>query len=145
MARSIEQRGHHVTCVLIETSHKLAAYNYTSKPSALKDAWVRAGGCKQRYPKGQSRTSYQECGCHLKGKNKKNLCVCAQKCPTHFNNESGLALSRVAMRPFSSLGPSHVLLNGTFQRDTVTDPKITLCFPCLYLCIFVGPHLSCAQ
>ena len=26
---SIEQRGHHVTCVLIGTSHKLVAYNYT--------------------------------------------------------------------------------------------------------------------
>jgi len=35
------------------------------QPSALKDVWVRAGGCKQRYPKGQSRTCYQECGCHL--------------------------------------------------------------------------------
>jgi len=30
MARSIEQRGHHVTCALIGTSCKLAAYNYTS-------------------------------------------------------------------------------------------------------------------
>jgi len=30
MARSIEQHGHHVTCALIGTSHKLAAYNYTS-------------------------------------------------------------------------------------------------------------------
>ena len=30
MARSIEQRGHHVTCALIGTSHELAAYNYTS-------------------------------------------------------------------------------------------------------------------
>jgi len=30
MARSIEQRGHHVTCALIGTSRKLAAYNYTS-------------------------------------------------------------------------------------------------------------------
>ena len=28
MARSIEQRGHHMTCALIGTSHKLAAYNY---------------------------------------------------------------------------------------------------------------------
>jgi len=27
---SIEQRGHHVTCALIGTSHKLAAYNFTS-------------------------------------------------------------------------------------------------------------------
>jgi len=27
MARSIEQRGHHVTCALIGTSRKLAAYN----------------------------------------------------------------------------------------------------------------------
>ena len=26
----IEQRGHHVTCVLIGTSGKLAAYNYAS-------------------------------------------------------------------------------------------------------------------
>jgi len=27
--------------------------------------WVRAGGCKRKYPKGQSRTCYQECGCNL--------------------------------------------------------------------------------
>jgi len=27
----IEQRGHHVTCALIGTSRKLAAYNYASK------------------------------------------------------------------------------------------------------------------
>ena len=26
----IEQHGHHVTCALIGTSHKLAAYNYVS-------------------------------------------------------------------------------------------------------------------
>jgi len=35
---------------------------------ALNDAWVWVGGCKwslPRYPKGQSRTCYQECGCHL--------------------------------------------------------------------------------
>jgi len=34
----------------------------------LKKAWVQAGGCKQsllRYPQGQSRTYYHECGCHL--------------------------------------------------------------------------------
>ena len=30
MAQSIEQCGHHVTCELIGTSHKLAAYNYAS-------------------------------------------------------------------------------------------------------------------
>jgi len=30
MARSIEQRGHHVTCALIEMSRKLAAYYYAS-------------------------------------------------------------------------------------------------------------------
>jgi len=35
------------------------------QPSALKDAWVRTGGCKRRYPKVQSRNCYQECGCHL--------------------------------------------------------------------------------
>ena len=33
MARSIEQRGHHMTCVLIGTSRKLATYNYTSSPT----------------------------------------------------------------------------------------------------------------
>ena len=55
---TIEQRGPHVTCALIGTSRELAALN---------DAWVRAGGCKRsqpRYLKGQSRTCYQECGCH---------------------------------------------------------------------------------
>ena len=36
------------------------------QPSTLNDAWVWAGGCKQRYPKGESITCYQECGCHLK-------------------------------------------------------------------------------
>jgi len=30
MARSLEQRGHHVTCALIGTSRNLAAYNYGS-------------------------------------------------------------------------------------------------------------------
>ena len=30
MARSIEQRGHHMICALIGTSRELAAYNYTS-------------------------------------------------------------------------------------------------------------------
>ena len=35
MARSIEQRGHHVTCALIGTSHRLAAYNYTSSLAPL--------------------------------------------------------------------------------------------------------------
>ena len=51
---SIEQRGHHVTCALIGTSHKLAVYNYTSSLALLNDAWVQAGGCKwslPRYPK----------------------------------------------------------------------------------------------
>jgi len=48
---TIEQRGLHVTCALIGTRHKLAAYE---QPSALNGAWVRAGGCKRslpRYPK----------------------------------------------------------------------------------------------
>ena len=38
------------------------------QPSDFNDAWVWAGGCKwslPRYPKGQSRTCYQDCGCHL--------------------------------------------------------------------------------
>ena len=30
IARSIEQRGHHMMCALIGTSRQLAAYNYTS-------------------------------------------------------------------------------------------------------------------
>ena len=30
MAQSIEQHGRHVTCALVGTSRKLAAYNYTS-------------------------------------------------------------------------------------------------------------------
>jgi len=30
MARSIEQRGHHITCALIGMSRKLAVYNYMS-------------------------------------------------------------------------------------------------------------------
>ena len=35
MALSIEQRGHHVTCALIGTSGKLAAYNYASSEQRL--------------------------------------------------------------------------------------------------------------
>ena len=61
MARSIEQRGHHVTYALIGTSRQWAAHNYTSSLALS----VRAGGCKRRYQNGQSRTCYQECGCHL--------------------------------------------------------------------------------
>jgi len=62
---STEPRGHHVTCALIGICCKLAAFNYTLN-SALNDAGVRAGGYKQNlYPKGQSKTCYQECGCHL--------------------------------------------------------------------------------
>jgi len=49
MARSIEQRGHHVTCALIGMSRKLAAYNYASSLALnLNDAWVRAGRYKRR-------------------------------------------------------------------------------------------------
>jgi len=66
MAQSIEQRGHHMTCALIGTSRQWAArLQLYESASTSKDAWVRAGGCKRRYPKGQSRTCYQECGCHL--------------------------------------------------------------------------------
>jgi len=70
-ARSTEPCGHHVTCALTGTSRKLAAYNHmrSPEPNTLNDAWVRTGGCKwslPRYPKGRSRTCYQECGCHLK-------------------------------------------------------------------------------
>ena len=42
--------------------------NWNEQPSALNDAWVRVGECKPslpRYPKGQSRPCYQECGCHV--------------------------------------------------------------------------------
>ena len=35
MALSIEQRGYHVTCALIGTSRKLAAYNYTTSSLVL--------------------------------------------------------------------------------------------------------------
>ena len=66
MAQSMEQRGHHVTCALIGMSHKLAAYNYTSIlaiSTMLEYELVDAS--LPRYRKGQSRTCYQECGCHL--------------------------------------------------------------------------------
>ena len=36
MARSIEKRGHHVTCALIGTSRQRAAYNYTSSLALCK-------------------------------------------------------------------------------------------------------------
>ena len=37
----LKWHGLHVTCALIRTSHKLAAYNYTGS------RWTRAGGCKE--------------------------------------------------------------------------------------------------
>ena len=70
MARSIQQRGHHVTCALIGTSRKLAAYNYMSS-LALWTTFEYELVDAKRYPKGQSRTCYQECGCHLIRKEKK--------------------------------------------------------------------------
>jgi len=63
MARSIEQRGHHVTCALIGTSRKLAAYSYAS--SLALEQRLSTSWWIERYPKGRSRTCYQECGCHL--------------------------------------------------------------------------------
>jgi len=48
------------------------------QPGAVNDAGVWAGGCKwslPRYPKGQSRTCYQECGCHLLVKQWWNLTI----------------------------------------------------------------------
>jgi len=51
-------------CKCMCMSHKLPP---TLHRQPLNEAWVRAGGCKQslpRYPQGQSRTCYQECGCH---------------------------------------------------------------------------------
>ena len=64
---SIEQHGHHVTCVNWNEPHVSRLQLY-EQPSAFNDAWIWAGGCKRsltRYPKGQSRICYQECGCHL--------------------------------------------------------------------------------
>ena len=49
------------------TSHDMCI-NWNEQPSTLNDTWVWVGGCKPslpRYPKGPSRTCYQECGCHL--------------------------------------------------------------------------------
>ena len=63
---------HHVTCALIGTSRKFSRLQLYQQPSALNNAWVRAGRYKPRYPKGWSRTCYQECGCHLKKNKKKN-------------------------------------------------------------------------
>ena len=57
-----------MTCALIGTNRKLAAYNYTAYWQNLNKAWVRAGRYKRslrRYPQCQSRTCYQECGCRL--------------------------------------------------------------------------------
>ena len=54
-------------CALIGTSRKLAAYTYACSLVPFNNTGVWAGGCKRslpRYPKGQSRTCYQESGCH---------------------------------------------------------------------------------
>ena len=49
MARSIEQRGHHVTCALIGTSRKLAAYSYAS--SLALEQRLSTSWWIERYPK----------------------------------------------------------------------------------------------
>ena len=64
MARSIEQRGHHVTCALVGTCCKLAAYDYMRSLAlwtTLEYKLVNANGGIQKV----STTCYQECGCHL--------------------------------------------------------------------------------
>jgi len=48
---------------------QLSRLQLYEQPSALNDAWVRAGAYKQRSPKGQSRTCYQECSCYLNPNN----------------------------------------------------------------------------
>ena len=51
MARSIEQHGRHVTCALIGTSRKIAAYSYTSCPAlwaTLEYELVDANGGMQK-------------------------------------------------------------------------------------------------
>jgi len=57
MARSIEQRGHHVTC-----------FNWNEPSVSRLQLCVQRLNTSwwiERYPKGRSRTCYQECGCHL--------------------------------------------------------------------------------
>jgi len=68
MARSVEQRGYHVTSALIGTRHTFAAYNYTGSLALwtmLEYELVDANKVCQRIQKVQGRTCYQECGCHL--------------------------------------------------------------------------------
>jgi len=59
----LDQACHHVTCALIGTSRKLAAYSYAS--SLALEQRLSTNWWIERYPKGRSRTCYQECGCHL--------------------------------------------------------------------------------
>ena len=47
--RSIEQRGHHVTCV--NNKPQVSSLHLYEKPSALNDVWVQAGGCKRSLPR----------------------------------------------------------------------------------------------
>jgi len=65
----IEQRGHHVTCALIGMSRKFAAYNYASS-LVLEQRLSTSWWIQTEVSKGQSRTCYQECGCHLINVNK---------------------------------------------------------------------------
>ena len=70
-------------------SSKLATYNYTSSLAL----WARAGAYKRRYPKGRSRTYYQECGCHLN--NNKILLL------PHYFNKRRFAISLDAFKFWS--------------------------------------------
>ena len=76
------------------------------------EAWVHAGGCKQsspRYPKGQSKTCYQECGCHLRlQKIKHNVWADLRKGPTLRWGQTFALIAHTCYKfrapPTSSLG-----------------------------------------
>jgi len=96
---------------LIGTCSKLADYNYTSSLAL----WARAGGCKQslpRYPKGQSRTRYQECGCHLE--ERKTFCLFCEFVVWYFCILCGLVLLHSFSRSRESCWSwKHLKMDGT--------------------------------
>ena len=68
MARSIEQRGHHVTCALIGTSHQFAAYTYTTREHELVSATEVCQGIQKVRVEPATRSAVATCYTPGRGK-----------------------------------------------------------------------------
>jgi len=110
---------------LIGTSRKLAVYNYTAYWQTLNKAWVWTGGYKQsllRYAQVQSRTCYQECGCHLYS----NLIRCGQNLRGPFLR---------ATLPMSVGSWARAMANNGETKGLITPPSRWVSAQLVYVCV----------